>query len=87
MKDKWRRKIRYIKKQGIYNSIIFGDDAFDECMPCVWYNGKGANECTNKRCRYRPMKFRKVTLKKIEKYRKEYAREVKDVGLNNDTDS
>ena len=69
MSNKWPAGTRYRTKQGIYNSIIIGEDACDECMPCAWYGRKCAG---NKRCRYRPMKFRKVTMKKIEKYRKEH---------------
>ena len=71
MKDK-QRKRTYRKKQCIYNSLIAGNDAFDGCSPCVWYNEKHTNACTDKRCRYRPIKFRKVIMQKIKKYRKEY---------------
>ena len=86
MKDKWRREIRYRKKLDIYNSLISLEDAIDECMPCTWY-GKCERDGTRK-CRYRPIKFRKATMKKIEKKRreygelkKEYEAWKKDVGL------
>lgn len=80
MKDKRRKKIRYRVKVCIYNSLVVGKDAFDECMPCVWYGNKCKGDGTEKRCRYRPIKFRKVTMKKMEKHRKKY-KERKDVML------
>lgn len=88
MKDKQRKEVRYKMKIGIYNSLIVGADAYDECMPCAWYDNKCKGDGTERRCRYRPIKFRKATMKKIEKKRreygelkKEYEAWKKDVGL------
>lgn len=75
MKDKLWKKLKYEVKQSIYNSIITGEDADDECMPCVWYGSKCFNGwLKNKRpfCRPQQIKVRKTIMKKLAKYKKEH---------------
>ena len=74
-KDKLRKKLRHEVKQSIYNSIISGEDADDECMACAWYGSKcfcGKLRNGKPFCRQRQVKVRKATMKKLVKYKKEH---------------
>ena len=78
----FKKMIKYKNKYAIYNSLIIGDDAFDDCMSCALYCEKCAGDGTNKHCRYKQVKIRNVFMKKIYKSRKKYQKDI-NIWLHN----